>query len=937
MDASDSTTSLLSNRDHCDAVADRWLEAVVSICGTPPSRDQLRQQLGIFSDRIVSVWVSTPFEPDKAQQIGAELARTCGGNPLVLGLSLETLYRHLPGGLTAAEETTLQPRLGALLGQLATGYLRNGPDKAGAKPTPDDAPGSVSDQTRELEATVARLHREISERSEAESSLRRSDSMVRTMVSAPTDVAAMVNPDGIILQCNENLGERFGRPSDELIGSCIWDLLPPEVARRRKEYVSEVLQSGRPVRFEDERAGTVFDNVFYPVIDDEGEVVGVAALARDITERRKMEEALRASLDELERSRRLLLALNQAGQSVLSTRTANEVYTCLGEGIASLGLEAAVLALTPDHEHLQVRYTTFRHSRIKVAEKLTGLPAKNYRFRLDPDGFHRRVLSRANATYAENTPARIAESLPPPLRSLSGQLATILGHERSIFARLAAGGETYGLLVVSGPDLRESDTPAVNAFANQTAIALNNARLHKNALDWAEELEMRVSERTEELLAANLELQGEIGQRRRAQRDMGRMRDALLRHQERMLALSRAGHAVQRARTRDDIFQSVGDELSRLGYHVVVFEVAQDYTYASISHTTLGSTALRSVEKLAGLTLGGTRIRLEMDTALLAVMEQGESVYIERIADRIARGVPDMGRALVDRVVTLLRVQKGIYSPLKLGGGRPGMLMVAGEDVREEDTAPVSLFANQASVAFENAHLVEELRTHREQMRQLTQKVVTAQEEERHRLSQSLHDEAGQALTALKISLELVEEDLPETEEALRQRLADSVQLADSTMERLRLLAHDLRPPALDAVGLNPTLEDYCRDYARRTRLAIRYQGSEGPRLAEPVRICLYRFLQEALTNVVKHAGDEKVRVRLQYDAEEVTLSVADDGKGFDAGSPAPASRALMGIGLVGMQERLESLGGRLSVTSAAGEGARLVACVPLQEENLDA
>ncbi len=223
----------------------------------------------------------------------------------------------------------------------------------------------------------------------------------------------------------------------------------------------------------------------------------------------------------------------------------------------------------------------------------------------------------------------------------------------------------------------------------------------------------------------------------------------------------------------------------------------------------------------------------------------------------------------------------------------------------------------------------EELRHYTERMRQLARQVVSTQEEERRRLSQALHDEAGQALTALRISLELIQEDLPPEPSSLQQRIGNAAALTGATMEQLRLLAQDLRPPALDAMGLGPTAESLCRDFAERTRLTIEYLGADLPRLTEPLNVCLYRFLQEALTNVAKHACANQVRVALRYDAETVSLSVEDDGRGFDRQARLSERCWPMGIGLLGMQERLESLGGRLEIESRPGQGTCLVAHLP--------
>lgn len=222
-------------------------------------------------------------------------------------------------------------------------------------------------------------------------------------------------------------------------------------------------------------------------------------------------------------------------------------------------------------------------------------------------------------------------------------------------------------------------------------------------------------------------------------------------------------------------------------------------------------------------------------------------------------------------------------------------------------------------------------RKHAEQaIRGLARQVVFAQEEERRRLSRELHDEAGQALTALKLSLELLRADLPLDPEVMKRNLGEAIALTESTKERLRCLAHGLRPPALDTLGLNRTLEAVCRDFSQRAQLSIQYSGNEVHDLSDARSICLYRVLQEALTNAVKHAQASRVDVSLSCEAERVRLAVADDGRGLDPAAVL-APQPQMGIGLLGMRERLELLDGWLEVESAPGEGLRVVANLPLQ------
>ena len=172
--------------------------------------------------------------------------------------------------------------------------------------------------------------------------------------------------------------------------------------------------------------------------------------------------------------------------------------------------------------------------------------------------------------------------------------------------------------------------------------------------------------------------------------------------------------------------------------------------------------------------------------------------------------------------------------------------------------------------------------------------------------------------------------DLPAGSDLLYERVGEAIALTDATIEQIRLLAQGLRPPALDTVGLNAAQEGFCHDFAQRTQLSVDYAGKELPPLPDAVGISLYRFLQEALTNVAKHADARRVRVELRQDAEAISLLVEDDGRGFDP--EAVLQSQPTGIGLLGMQERFKLLGGWLEIASRPGQGTRLVAYVPWSE-----
>lgn len=187
-------------------------------------------------------------------------------------------------------------------------------------------------------------------------------------------------------------------------------------------------------------------------------------------------------------SERLLLALGQAAEAVQRARTPDEVYRVVGDEVVRLGYHAIVYTLAADREHLELSHLTFGSALLRSAEKLVGLSAQGYRFPLVPSGFYQRIIADEKTVFSERVAEHMTEALPGPARPLARRIAAMLGLKQSILAPLKMGGETRGLLAVSGAGLTEADAPAVTLFANQTAIALDNVRLYQEARQRAERL-----------------------------------------------------------------------------------------------------------------------------------------------------------------------------------------------------------------------------------------------------------------------------------------------------------------------------------------------------------------------------------------------------------------------------------------------------------------
>ena len=225
--------------------------------------------------------------------------------------------------------------------------------------------------------------------------------------------------------------------------------------------------------------------------------------------------------------------------------------------------------------------------------------------------------------------------------------------------------------------------------------------------------------------------------------------------------------------------------------------------------------------------------------------------------------------------------------------------------------------------------MLDVLQDHRGLLQKMSEQVLAAQEDERKRIARELHDETAQALTTLLIRLKILEK--ARTAAEMRGQINELRELTADTLEAVRKLAVELRPATLDDLGLIAALEGYTDSYGAHmpVRVAFSAEGFEDGegRLPPQVELVLYRVVQEALTNVAKHAAAHDVRVELRRQPDEIIAAIADDGQGFDVEDMMRSRER--GLGLFGMQERLALVGGQLVIDSSPGHGTRIHARVP--------
>jgi signal transduction histidine kinase len=328
-------------------------------------------------------------------------------------------------------------------------------------------------------------------------------------------------------------------------------------------------------------------------------------------------------------------------------------------------------------------------------------------------------------------------------------------------------------------------------------------------------------------------------------------------------------------------------------------------------------TAISLAAKILGMVAGVVLI-----LGFVVTLQEGRALIVRDICAECTRISPALVNS--EGLVTHASV------PLMAGDRTLGVMNVASSSVREytpDDMTLLNAVGRQLGIAVENARLWEEVKEKETLRQQFLEKVIAAQEAERQRLARELHDEAAQTLTALSLGLRRLQDDqnLPLPQRKLAEDLKSQTTGLASELHRLSV---ELRPSALDRVGLVGALEQYIQEFKRRYTLEAQFESDnlDQTSLSPEIETNLYRIIQEALTNVARHAQARSVSVLLQVRDGQIVTTIEDDGKGFDLAQAQKNGR----LGLFGMQERAAMLGGSLNIEAAPGQGTTVFVKIPL-------
>jgi len=277
-----------------------------------------------------------------------------------------------------------------------------------------------------------------------------------------------------------------------------------------------------------------------------------------------------------------------------------------------------------------------------------------------------------------------------------------------------------------------------------------------------------------------------------------------------------------------------------------------------------------------------------------------------------------------------------VMVPLRSGERVLGVMnLVCASDQQECGEASLRhlpAIGHHVGVAVENARLYREVQRKEALRGQLVRKLIAVQEEERRRIARELHDQYAQALTALTMGIEATERGLTEGQGALKSQLRDVKELAANSLDQTYDLIFDLRPTTLDDLGLVPAVRWYAESRLKSLGVAYHLEAAiPRRRLSPELETACYRVLQESLLNVAKHAQASSVRIQIRVRDTHLEAEVEDDGCGFDHQAVEGDTSGGRGLGLLGMHERLELLGGVLRIESRHGQGTRIVMQAPLR------
>ncbi len=750
--------------------------------------------------------------------------------------------------------------------------------------------------------------RDITKRKRAEEALRESEERHRFLVESLNDWIWEVDRNGVYTYASPQCREMLGYEPEEIIGKAPFDLMPPDEAGRVREIFAAIAGQAKPFRrlenvnrHKDGRL-VVLETNGVPVLDAEGKLAGYRGIDRDITERKRADQALRESERLLRRSQEVA-HVGHWSWDIRANRVtwSDEMHRVFG--IDKSGFDGDLDRVIDSAIHPEDRAFVLSRMAATVQEG-TAQPLE-YRI-VRPDGSIRHVWTEFSDREFDATGRIIG---------LSGIVQDITDRKRAEEA-LRESEERYRLLLDRGFD-------GIFVHENFRIVQLNDRFAEMTGYTRAELLGLT----SIDLFTADS--QERIRQYIRS--GAGGYFDLELRHRDgRILQLESFGAPCQ-FQGRDARIVGLRDVTERK----LAAEALQEKEYLLSESQRIGHIGTWSVDLATNYaTWTSETYRLfgvspetfvpSAETLLSLLHPDDRGAMREWIRAALAGEHPDVLEFRVVFPDGSIHVLSGRGELIFTGANEPVRLVGTAQDVTEQKQAEVFLRHLNEQLELQVAQRTEDLTHTIARLQQLTLELSQAEDRERKRIADLLHDDVQQTLAAARFHLDLLGMENRGAEES-REIVRQVRQMLRDAIEKARNLSHELSP-ALYQIDLTETLNWLAHHMQQRHGLTVHVDArGQIDSSSEPLKAFLYKVAQELLFNVVKHAATSEATLGLRRVGRCICLSVLDRGRGFNP----QELEGMTGVGLPGIRERVQLLGGRMKIKSMQGKGSRFVIIVP--------
>lgn len=778
------------------------------------------------------------------------------------------------------------------------------------------------------------VHEDITAQKTAMDRLRHSEEVAGALIDAYPDSAALLDADGTVRDISQKTTRSLNTTRHAIIGKKIYDFLPPDLAASRRKRMERVASTGQTERFRDVRSGRVLDNTVYPIGHDKGPVTHLVIYAKDVTEQVQAETALKNKVEEL---RTILDALPQMVAYTdrdLVYRFVNGTYRdvfqrnadeIIGRRVPDLiGADAwkktrgyVERALAGERVsfdetfHYPGQAPRQIHGELIPDMAPSGMVCGYYAILSDVSEIERSLamaqtrekelaalLRASRAIYEEATFDRIARRIFDICRET-------IGARSGYVAMLSEDGSENELLFLEAGGLPcnvDPDLPMPIRGLRQEAYrsgrpVFDNDFHHSDWMDFMPAGHVRLDNVMFAPLIVDGRAVGLIG--------IANKPAPFTENDTRLAGAFADLTAVAFRRIQDDL--AVRESESR---YRSLFESASDALFVADPATGILVDANQRAEELLG-----------RPRSAIIGLHQTE-IHPPRAhasyENKFKAATKNQGQIFTEVEVVH---SSGRRIPVEISSG--GTILIGGQPLH------FGLFRDIT----ERKRAEEARRQSETELRFLTARLLSAQENERRRISAELHDDLGQALMVLKLQLRGAVNGLQTGRATVTGDLESALESINHIAEKLRLMARELSPSVLENFGLVPALQWLADQYAPHLDVVFDAAGVQTDGLlTREAATAIFRICQEAMTNVIRHAEAKSVILRMQKRADVLIVWIQDNGQGFDLQKAGPVAARTGGIGLLSIFERARLLDARINIRSEPGNGTTLRLEVPLEQ-----